>query len=54
MVLDKGMLPDEKSFLLETYKVVAGLTSDANVLIDQARVSSQRYTYTYQEPMPVP
>mmetsp|Transcript_39647 Transcript_39647/g.78111 ORF Transcript_39647/g.78111 Transcript_39647/m.78111 type:complete len:253 (+) Transcript_39647:82-840(+) len=33
--------------------VVAGLTSDANVLIDNARITSQRYTYTYQEPMPV-
>jgi len=32
---------------------VAGITSDANILIDYARVSSQRYLYTYQEPIPV-
>ena len=33
--------------------VVAGLTADANILIEQARVTAQRYIYTYQEPMPV-
>ena len=30
-----------------------GLTSDANLLIQQARVSAQRYLYQYQEPIPV-
>ncbi|EWM29007.1 20s proteasome subunit pac1 [Nannochloropsis gaditana] len=33
--------------------VVAGLTSDANILINQARLSAQRYLYQYQEAMPV-
>ncbi|KAM3570633.1 hypothetical protein VYU27_007303 [Nannochloropsis oceanica] len=33
--------------------VVAGLTSDANILINQARLSAQRYLYQYQETMPV-
>ena len=32
---------------------VAGLTSDANILINTARVAAQRYTFTYAEPMPV-
>lgn len=33
--------------------VVAGITSDANILIDHARLTCQRYKYTYGEPMPV-
>ena len=32
---------------------VAGITSDANILINTARVAAQRYTFTYAEPMPV-
>jgi 20S proteasome subunit alpha 3 len=32
---------------------VAGITADANILVNYARVSAQRYTYTYQEPTPV-
>lgn len=32
---------------------VAGIMSDANILINTARVQAQRYTYAYQEPMPV-
>jgi len=31
---------------------VAGITADANILINYARLSAQRYTYQYQEPMP--
>lgn len=31
---------------------VAGLTADANILINQCRLSAQRYLFTYQEPMP--
>lgn len=30
-----------------------GLTSDANILINQARLAAQRYYYSYQEPIPV-
>ena len=32
---------------------VAGITSDANILINTARVTAQRHTFTYAEPMPV-
>ncbi|PSS18991.1 Proteasome subunit alpha type-4 like [Actinidia chinensis var. chinensis] len=32
---------------------VAGIMPDANILINTARVQAQRYTYAYQEPMPV-
>jgi 20S proteasome subunit alpha 3 len=44
----------------KTYKLcahaacnVAGLTADANILIDQARLRAGRYFYQYQEPIPV-
>jgi len=33
--------------------VVAGITSDANILINNARLTSQRYLYTYGENIPV-
>ncbi|CAG9466614.1 unnamed protein product [Pedinophyceae sp. YPF-701] len=32
---------------------VAGITSDANILINTCRLMAQRYMYAYQEPMPV-
>lgn len=32
---------------------VAGITSDANILINTARLAALRYTFTYAEPMPV-
>ena len=32
---------------------VAGLTADANILINKARLTAQQYTFTYQESMPV-
>jgi 20S proteasome subunit alpha 3 len=32
---------------------VAGITADANILINYARLCAQRYTLTYQEPMPI-
>ena len=31
---------------------VAGITSDANTLLNYVRVAAQRHQYTYQEPMP--
>ncbi|KAL3815911.1 hypothetical protein ACHAXA_005759 [Cyclostephanos tholiformis] len=44
----------------KTYKLcahatcsVAGLTADANILIDQARLRAARYYYQYQEPIPI-
>jgi 20S proteasome subunit alpha 3 len=33
--------------------MVAGLTADANILIQRARLTSQRYLHSYQEPMPL-
>ena len=33
--------------------MVAGITSDANILIDHARLTCQRYKYAYNEPIPV-
>lgn len=32
---------------------VAGMTADANILIEQARMQAGRYQYTYQESIPV-
>ncbi|CAI0549589.1 unnamed protein product [Linum tenue] len=32
---------------------VAGIMSDANILINTARLQAQRYTFNYQEPIPV-
>jgi len=32
---------------------VAGITSDANILISSCRLAAQRYLYQYQEPIPV-
>eukprot|EP00899_Mesostigma_viride_P015565 jgi/Mesvir1/24009/Mv10755-RA.1 len=32
---------------------VAGITADANILINHARVAAQRYVFQYNEPMPV-
>lgn len=45
----------EKMYKIDDHvtTVVAGLSSDANLLINNARVTAQRYIYTYQEPMPV-
>lgn len=48
-------ISSEKMYKIDDHIVcaVAGITSDANILIDRARVASQRYIYTYQEPIPV-
>jgi len=45
----------EKIYTLDDHVVaaVAGLTADANILINSARISAQRYQYTYSEPQPV-
>ncbi|KXZ47262.1 hypothetical protein GPECTOR_36g115 [Gonium pectorale] len=32
---------------------VAGITSDANILVNICRLAAQRYLFAYQEPMPV-
>lgn len=45
----------EKIYRLDKHNIcgVAGITSDANVLTDQLKLTSQRYFLLYQEPMPV-
>lgn len=53
-------LLDMKKSTEKMYKVddhvacaVAGITADANILINYARLVAQRYYYTYQEPIPI-
>mmetsp|Transcript_10758 Transcript_10758/g.17828 ORF Transcript_10758/g.17828 Transcript_10758/m.17828 type:complete len:257 (+) Transcript_10758:97-867(+) len=45
----------EKTYQLANHACanVAGLTADANILIDQARLKAGRFFYTYQEPIPL-
>jgi len=45
----------EKMYKIDSHisAAVAGITADANVLVNYARTASQRYYFTYQEPMPV-
>lgn len=45
----------EKTYKLCSHAActVAGLTADANILIDQARLRAGRYGYQYQEPIPI-
>lgn len=56
--LSKLLAPNqrsEKTVLLDDHCValLAGLTSDANTLVNNIRVNSQRYLYRYQEAMPI-
>ena len=45
----------DKTYLLAQHAAcnVAGLTADANILMDQARIHAGRYRYQFQEPIPV-
>lgn len=45
----------EKMFQLDDHIAcaVAGITADANILINNARLAAQRYMFTYQEYIPV-
>jgi len=45
----------EKMYKIDDHiaAVVAGITADANILINNARTSAQRYMFQYQEPSPV-
>lgn len=45
----------EKLFQIDSnmFCAVAGITSDANVLINRLRLTAQQHVYTYGEPMPV-
>eukprot|EP00771_Trimastix_marina_P000082 gnl/Trimastix_PCT/1085.p1 GENE.gnl/Trimastix_PCT/1085~~gnl/Trimastix_PCT/1085.p1 ORF type:complete len:253 (+),score=46.03 gnl/Trimastix_PCT/1085:36-794(+) len=45
----------EKLYKVDDHIVcaIAGITADANTLLHYARTSAQRYTFRFQEPMPV-
>ncbi len=45
----------DKTFCLASHAAcnVAGLTADANLLMDEARYQAGYYQYTYQEPIPI-
>jgi 20S proteasome subunit alpha 3 len=45
----------EKMYVIDSHITcaVAGITADANILVNQARLAAQRYMYAYQEPIPV-
>jgi len=53
-LLDQGK-QHEKIFQIngQLFCAVAGLTSDANVLINKLRVSAHQHVFTYGEPIPV-
>ena len=57
-VVSKLLAPSktsEKTYTIDDHAacLVAGLNADANILIQEARVTSQRYLFEYQEPIPV-
>jgi 20S proteasome subunit alpha 3 len=45
----------EKMYRIDQHMAcaVAGITADANILIDYARTNAQQFLYQYQEPTPV-
>ena len=45
----------EKMYMIDDHVAcaVAGITADANILINQARLHAQRHAFNYQEPQPV-
>ncbi|PXF42114.1 Proteasome subunit alpha type-4-3 [Gracilariopsis chorda] len=49
------MKRSEKMYKIDSHIMcaVAGITADANILINQARLAAQRYAFSYQEPIPV-
>jgi 20S proteasome subunit alpha 3 len=53
-LLDKGTA-SEKLYMIDDHVVVAvaGITADANILINKLRLSAQRHQYAYGEPIPV-
>lgn len=57
-VVSKLLAPSktsEKTFVIDDHIVclVAGLTSDATILINQSRLASQRFLYKYRVAMPI-
>jgi len=53
-LLDKGTA-SEKLYIIDDHVVVAvaGITADANILINKLRLSAQRYMFQYQDHVPV-
>jgi 20S proteasome subunit alpha 3 len=53
-LLERG-ISSEKMYRIDNHIAcaVAGITADANILVNYARQAAQRYTFTYQEPDPV-
>lgn len=53
-LLDPGKT-SEKLYLIDDHVacVVSGITADANILVNTARVAAQRHLFTYNEPMPM-
>ena len=53
-LLDKGTA-SEKIYMIDDHLVVAvaGITADANILINKLRLSAQRYTFQFAEQIPV-
>mmetsp|Transcript_37206 Transcript_37206/g.68639 ORF Transcript_37206/g.68639 Transcript_37206/m.68639 type:complete len:252 (-) Transcript_37206:660-1415(-) len=45
----------EKMYKIDDHVAVAvaGITADANILVNYARLAAQRYRYAYQEPIPI-
>jgi len=45
----------EKMYMIDDHVAVAvaGITADANILVNQARLHAQRYRFSFQEPQPV-
>jgi len=51
----EGKATSEKMYKVDNHIAcaVAGITSDANIVVNYARLSAQRYLFQYQEPSPV-
>eukprot|EP01113_Clastostelium_recurvatum_P015289 TRINITY_DN1848_c0_g1_i1.p1 TRINITY_DN1848_c0_g1~~TRINITY_DN1848_c0_g1_i1.p1 ORF type:complete len:257 (+),score=73.21 TRINITY_DN1848_c0_g1_i1:23-772(+) len=53
-LLEPGV-SSEKMYLIDNHMAccVAGITADANILVNNARLTAQRHQFAYQEPIPV-
>jgi len=54
-LLDSAQVISEKMYKLDEHMAcaVAGITADANIIVNYARLSAQRHLFQYQEPSPV-
>ena len=48
-------MTSEKTYTIDNHIVclVSGLTADANILVNEARMGAQRYLHQYQQPIPL-